>query len=91
VIETRRKDTGAVCEIRYVEKCCRTCKHWGDHPDGCGECAALVDYEDGLPYVAEKFDFTTQGMIPCESYPMVGASNICDAWEQKTLDTEDKA
>lgn len=70
VFVTKRRDTGQICEIRIVEKCCKTCQHFGFAPDGCGDCGALVDVMNGVE----------------EGSPTVGASNVCDCWEQRTSD-----
>lgn len=82
MLETRREDTGQVCNVVQVEKCCRTCAHYGFAPDGCGDCAILVDYEDGKLVMTLEWDPETQAEKQVPSHPMVGDSEVCEAWEQ---------
>lgn len=78
--ETRRVDTREVCVVSTVDKCCETCKHFGFAPDGAGECAMLIDYQDGEPMVTTGYD------DPQElSHTIVGGYNICDCWEAKNV------
>ena len=80
-LETRRKDTGQTCNVVHIEKCCRTCAYYGFAPDGCGDCAMLIDYEDGKPVMTLEWDPETQAEKQVQSHPMVGDSEVCEAWE----------
>jgi len=89
MIETRRKDTGEVIVVKYIERCCRTCEHYGFAPDGCGDCDLLVEYdEEGKLMMRDEWNGEKLGSVP--SHPLVGDSQVCDLWtEKKETQNED--